>query len=96
MWFTFSAPSLRLPTTISFGSWRYVRAIFSISLLIVAEKSSVLRSSGTPARMVFMSSAKPMFSISSASSSTTLHTAPSFATPRFIRSMSRPGVATMM
>ena len=40
----------------------------------IAEKSRVLRSSGIPSRMASMLSEKPMFSISSASSSTTLYT----------------------
>ena len=68
----------------------------STSLLIVAEKSSVLRSAGTLSKMVLMLSENPMLSISSASSSTTLFTFSRFTTPRSIRSMSRPGVATMI
>ena len=76
-------------------SRRYDLAIFSTSRLIVAEKSSVLRFSGRLSNISLMLSEKPMLSISSASSSTTLPTPPSLATPRFLRSMRRPGVATM-
>ena len=63
---------------------------------MVAEKRSILRLSGTWARMSLMESTKPMFSISSASSSTTVCTSSSFTTPRFMRSISRPGVATII
>ena len=66
----------------------------SISLLIVAEKSSVRCSSGMPPRISFRSSWNPIVSISSASSSTTFLTVERSAAPRFIRSMRRPGVAT--
>ena len=62
----------------------------------MAEKSSVFRYSGTCSKMAFMLSEKPMFSISSASSSTTLRMFSSFTLPRSMRSMSRPGVATMI
>ena len=68
----------------------------AISVLIVAENSSVLRSCGTSARMASMLSLKPMFSISSASSSTTFCTVASDTVLRCIRSSRRPGVATMM
>ena len=63
---------------------------------MVAEKSSVLRSPDSmPSKISFMLSENPMFNISSASSRTTFFTLSSFAAPRFIRSMSRPGVATI-
>ena len=63
---------------------------------MVAEKSRVLRSSGTFSKIVFILSEKPMLSISSASSSTTFFTFLSDTLPRSMRSMRRPGVATMI
>ena len=72
-----------------------VQLLVATDVAMVAEKSSVLRSSGTPSKIALMLSVNPMLSISSASSSTTFSTASSFATPLFIRSMSRPGVATI-
>ena len=49
---------------------------------MVAEKSTVCRSGGALARMVLMSSMKPMSSIRSASSSITILIASSFSVPR--------------
>ena len=67
-----------------------------ISGLMVAENIKVFRSSGTFSRIAFMLSVNPIFSISSASSSTTVCTPSSFTTPRLIRSIRRPGVATII
>ena len=51
---------------------------------------------GTSSRIRLMLSVTPILSISSASSSTTSRTVERFTTPRSIRSMRRPGVATMI
>ena len=61
---------------------------------MVAENSTVWRSAGVTARIDSMSSAKPMSSISSASSSTTSWMPSSGSVPRLMWSMARPGVAT--
>ena len=61
---------------------------------MVAENSSILRCSGTYDSISLMSSTKPMLSISSASSSITVFTWLKSILPRFIKSSSRPGVAT--
>ena len=61
---------------------------------IVAENSAVCLVSGVPPRISSMSSAKPMSSISSASSSTTIARPLSFSVPRLMWSIARPGVAT--
>ena len=66
-----------------------------ISLGIVAEKSSRWRSSGTWLRIVCRLSAKPIVSISSASSRTTVLILSRLAAPRSMRSIRRPGVATI-
>ena len=95
MWSTFSAPSLREPTTISLWLCRYWRAMRSTSFDIVAEKSSVWRDGGSWSKMALMLSEKPMLSISSASSSTMVLAVEISATPRSVRSTRRPGVATM-
>ena len=68
----------------------------AISGLIVAENSNVLRSCGTSARMALMLSVNPMLSISSASSITTFCMVASDTVFRSIRSINRPGVATMI
>ena len=60
----------------------------------VAENSTVWRSAGVDWRIDSMSSAKPMSSISSASSSTTIRTPSSRSVPRLMWSIARPGVAT--
>ena len=62
----------------------------------VAENSTVWRSAGVEPRIDSMSSAKPMSSISSASSSTTSLMPSSCSVPRLMWSMARPGVATTM
>ena len=76
------------------GSRRWRRASASSRRGIVAEKSTVCRSSGVSSRIASMSSAKPMSSISSASSRTTVATSSSCRLPRLSRSSARPGVAT--
>ncbi len=76
------------------------RSISSESLTIsagmVAEKNSVWRSFGSLATIRRMSAMKPMSSMRSASSSTSTSTQSRRTAPAFIRSMSRPGVATRM
>jgi hypothetical protein len=72
--------------------WR--PAIPSIRAGMVAENSTVWRSAGVSCRIASMSSAKPMSSISSASSSTTIWTSLSRNVPRLMWSSARPGVAT--
>ena len=61
---------------------------------IVAEKSAVWRFSGRADRIFSRSSAKPMSSISSASSRTTISTSSKRIVPRSRWSTQRPGVAT--
>ena len=61
---------------------------------IVAENSTVCRAPAAADRMVSMSSAKPMSSISSASSSTTISRCDRSSVPRDRWSTARPGVAT--
>ena len=61
---------------------------------MVAEKSAVWRSAGVADRIASRSSAKPMSSISSASSRTTTLTASKRRLPRLRWSTARPGVAT--
>ena len=61
---------------------------------MVAENSAVCLVSGVLPRISSMSSAKPMSSISSASSSTTVARPLSFSVPRLMWSIARPGVAT--
>ena len=96
MWFTFLLPSFLVPMVISFALRKYCLEMREISGLMVAENISVFRSSGTFSRIELMLSVNPMFSISSASSITTLPMVSSLATFRSIRSISRPGVATIM
>ncbi len=74
----------------------YFLAIEDISGGIVAEKRSVLLPSGTSSRISFILSINPIFSISSASSSITVRTFPSLAAFLPIRSISLPGVATII
>ena len=76
---------------------RVVEVVAAISTMrggIVAENSTVWRSAGVAARIASMSSAKPMSSISSASSSTTSRAPSSFSVLRRMWSSARPGVAT--
>ena len=61
---------------------------------IVAEKSATFLSSGVSARIVSTSSAKPMLSISSASSRTRNRNSERSSVPLFRWSMTRPGVPT--
>ena len=63
---------------------------------MVAEKRSILRSLGTSFKIVFILSVKPILSISSASSNTTLDTVLRDTAFRCIKSINRPGVATTM
>ena len=76
------------------GRVRCWRAIPSMRDGMVAEKSTVCRCAGACSRIASMSSAKPMSSISSASSSTTVARPPSRSVPRAMWSRARPGVAT--
>ena len=93
---TFLLPSFLVPIVISFASCRYFLAMREISGLMVAENIKVFRSSGTFSRIAFMLSVNPIFSISSASSITTSVIVSSLATFLSIRSISRPGVATII
>ena len=63
---------------------------------MVAENISILRSWGRYDKISSIESRKPMLSISSASSRITVCTLSSFTSPRLMRSMRRPGVATTM
>ncbi len=60
----------------------------------VAENSTVCRSRGTEDMIDSMSSAKPMSSISSASSRTTVRSSSKLTVRRVRWSIARPGVAT--
>ncbi len=60
----------------------------------VAENNSVWRSAGRRLMMVSISSMKPMSSMRSASSSTSVCTVLSLTRPEFRWSIRRPGVAT--
>ena len=62
----------------------------------MAENNQTLFVSGVYFKISSMSSLKPIFSISSASSSTTNSISFNLITLRFMRSMSRPGVATII
>ena len=74
----------------------YFLAIDEISFDMVAENKRVLCPSGTSSRISLILSRNPMFSISSASSRITVVTDESFAAPLPIRSISLPGVATII
>ena len=76
------------------GFFRCRSAIDRMRAGIVAEKSAVWRSRGVASRMASRSSAKPMSSISSASSRIRTSSWPSFSVPRLMWSSARPGVAT--
>ncbi len=65
-----------------------------MALGMVAENSTVWRWLGTAARTLRIAGRKPMSSIWSASSSTTVSTPSRRTTPVFMWSSSRPGVAT--
>ena len=94
MWRTFLAPSFLLPATNSTGLCINSLEISAISFGMVAENMSIFLSPGTCVRISRMSSRNPMLSISSASSRMTVCTSSSFTSPRLIRSIRRPGVAT--
>ena len=87
----------RRPTAVS--AWTLIRAgsrrwRFAMRVMvgeIVAEKSAVWRSAGVADRIASRSSAKPMSSISSASSRMTTRTASKRRLPRFRWSTARPG-----
>ena len=83
-------------TVISAGSWRYFFDIRRIWAGMVAENSATFLSSGVSARIVSTSSAKPMLSISSASSSTRKRSSLRSSVPFSRWSMIRPGVPTTM
>mmetsp|Transcript_15210 Transcript_15210/g.45023 ORF Transcript_15210/g.45023 Transcript_15210/m.45023 type:complete len:206 (+) Transcript_15210:766-1383(+) len=87
-----------LPTTSKFnGLVMYCRLMSRIQGGVVAENNKVWAfSMGTKLRTRSMSLAKPMSSISSASSKTTWRTSARFSVPRSRWSMMRPGVATRM
>ena len=83
-------------TVISSGSCRYCAEIRRICDGIVAEKSATCFVAGVSARIVATSSAKPIFSISSASSSTRYFSCVRSSVPFSRWSMMRPGVPTTM
>ena len=63
---------------------------------MVALNKQTRFSLGVSAKMYSTSSSKPMFSISSASSNTTYFTVEMLSALRFIKSIKRPGVATII
>ena len=69
-------------------------AILSIALSSVAENNKVCRFAGVADAMVSTSSMKPMSSIRSASSSTSISKREKLMRPRWMWSIKRPGVAT--
>ena len=83
-----------LLTVISTGSARYFFEIRRICAGIVAENSATCLLSGVSARIVSTSSAKPIFSISSASSRTRKRSSLRSSVPFSRWSMMRPGVPT--
>ena len=89
-----AAVAVLVLTVISTGSCRYFLAIRRIGGGIVAENSATCLSSGVSARIVSTSSAKPIFSISSASSSTRKRSSDRSRVPFSRWSMTRPGVPT--
>ena len=95
-WSMFSTViSFDLILTIS-GSFINSSAILRIGPGIVAENNNVWRSAGTCSKIELISSMKPMFNISSASSSTSVCTSLSFSVRRLIWSIIRPGVPTII
>ena len=83
-----------LETLISIGSCILLNAIFLISLAIVAENNRVCLSFGTESIMKSNSSANPISSMRSASSSTTSVMLERSSIPRLIMSLTLPGVPT--
>ncbi|OUE08531.1 hypothetical protein CMsap09_06260 [Clavibacter michiganensis] len=81
-------------TVISSGSCRYLPEMRRICAGIVAENSAICFDLGVSARIVSTSSAKPIFSISSASSSTRNFSCDRSRVPLSRWSMMRPGVPT--
>ena len=63
---------------------------------IVAEKRRVCLVSGVADMIKLMSSINPIFNISSASSKTMVEMDDNFTVPRFMWSINRPGVATII
>src|SRR6478736_5699990 len=92
----FGAVDVVVFTVISTGSWRYFFEMRRICAGIVAEKSATCLSSGVSARIVSTSSAKPILSISSASSSTRKRSSLRSSVPFSRWSMMRPRVPTTM
>ncbi len=82
-------------TVISSGSLRYCAEMRRICAGMVAENSATCLVEGVSARIVSTSSAKPIFSISSASSSTRNFSSLRSSVPLSRWSMMRPGVPTM-
>ena len=83
-----------LPTVTSLGSFMYFLLTFRISVGIVALNNQVLSRAGVFFKMNSISSWKPMFSISSASSKTTYLICSRLMAFLSIKSIKRPGVAT--
>ena len=81
-------------TEMSTGSVRWVAATLRMAGGMVAENSAVCRSRGASVRIRSTSSAKPIRSISSASSSTRKRSPASVRVRRSRWSMIRPGVPT--
>ena len=81
-------------TVISTGLSRYFLEMRRIWAGMVAENSATCLLSGVSARIVSTSSAKPIFSISSASSSTRKRSSDRSRVPFSRWSMIRPGVPT--
>ena len=81
-------------TVISSGSRWYIQLMSMTSREIVAENIPRLRREASLSRMRVTSWIKPMSSMRSASSSTTVLTLSSLTVRRFMWSLRRPGVAT--
>ena len=74
----------------------YVFAIRATSAGIVAENNHTFFVSGVVSNIASISSLNPMFSISSASSNTTYSISFNDIARRLIKSIKRPGVATII
>jgi hypothetical protein len=92
----FSAVRVFRSMLIETGSLRYFCDRFLICFGMVAEKRATCLVSGVSARIVSTSSAKPMLSISSASSRTRNRSWVRSSVPLSRWSITRPGVPTTM
>ncbi len=95
-WVTRSETGSSLDTLISIGSCILLNAMRFMLSAMVAEKRRVCLSFGTASIMKSSSSANPISSMRSASSSTTSVISERSSAPRVIISLSLPGVPTTM